>query len=608
MPETSRGGVSVASVFTKYAPALSGRVPSAAWAEEIRRDPHLTRAVMVVDIMFGAGSGGQRIRVSARPLHSVSGRTGAQLPTVPAMLAEPDIDQTYSVGDGTSSGRGISISIRTSAVNPIRALRAGLYMGGTAEVSLELPDRRTKIANHDERLVIIRGSLSRVGFGAAALGVSRERAADPRLMRGSETIDLTIEDPRLVAQTRLPPWIIDTDGERFASPFYTALGARLPLVVNGYDKIPAVRVTDTETGANSFVFAYGHGWDVTDEGVYVNGISVDPTDPVYAWNRTEATDGVGVPYTKIDFTEGTTTWAESDVVHVSTTHSTDQDGLLGSIRAILEGFTPIGSRGINERLFGESASRMPTTGTPIALDIDWLSSASAFQPPQILINASGGGSAGGALDCIEQGILDSFPMVSMAWEDGGYGPIVTDWRLAADAPVARLKVGQVPLLDRASSVQVVVDDVRNSFVYRYNYDLLTSTYRGVIIRDSSNSGICQRSEALMEQRLDADPIESPYVKDPKTAEYVVDWMISHLAFPSLLVEYVATRSAFLTLRRGDPVQITDPRFDFEDEPATIDGVRLAGGQCTVSVRVRIEPGRWGGSAISVGGAAAPVGG
>jgi hypothetical protein len=132
-------------------------------------------------------------------------------------------------------------------------------------------------------------------------------------------------------------------------------------------------------------------------------------------------------------------------------------------------------------------------------------------------------------------------MVSMVWEDGAYGPIVTDYR---SRPTAKFVVGAVPILDRVSEVQTSsVSDLYNGFIIRYNYDPLLDAYSGFVTRDRTNSDVCAYSETLVGRR-DFEVLESPYIIDETTANFIADWLVAHYAIPSYLVEYEALPVAF----------------------------------------------------------------
>jgi hypothetical protein len=173
-------------------------------------------------------------------------------------------------------------------------------------------------------------------------------------------------------------------------------------------------------------------------------------------------------------------------------------------------------------------------------------------------------------------------MLSMVWENGGYGPIVTDRRLP---PTAHWHVGRDVLLDRDTLVEESPKaDLVNDFVLRYDYDPLLDVWNGVLVRGSFNSDVCRFSQQLVGKR-DGQPIDAPYITDPELAAYVIDWLVDHLALPSYVVDYVARPDVLLRYRRGDRVDLTDDDFGWQRVPATIQAIRYQRGKAVVTLRV-----------------------
>ncbi|MBU6287593.1 MAG: hypothetical protein KGS10_05470 [Chloroflexi bacterium] len=577
--------VPVHPVFTVWAgsdPAENTlRIPTATVWQNLARERSMAEAVMVVDLRFGGSTGQVRVRVATMPLRSVA-TDGTDHSALGALMDEPPLSADLRLGEATSSARSLTLTLDASALRPMRLIRSGLYLSGVAEVALEMldPDRPGSTLGYDQRLVVMRGLIDGVRFGAVQLDVlnGTESASSPnRIGRGVEIAELEVVDPREVVQTRLPPWIVDSDGRRWATPHPSAIGQRYPWLVNGYTNIPAVRVTAVAVGGNDFVFAYGTNWNVTS--VRVNGVVYASGDLVYGWTQIQGTDGIGTPYSAIRFTVGATVWADSGAVHV-TVQQAAAVGVLEVIRQTLAVASPLGELGLNPRMFGESAARFDAI----------------VGAPQILANSGRGASEAAALDWIEGGLLASYPMVSMAWEDGAYGPVVADWRLP---PVAEFIVGTVPLLDRASLVQASpVAEVWNEFLLRYDYDPLEDTYGAVASRNAQNSDLCAASQSLVGRR-DAPVIESPYITDSGTANAVLDWLVTHRAQPSYLVEYEALGSAWLTVRRGDPVRLTDDDFGWVRERALVENTEYRTGRVVLRLRVFIHLVDVGGAALSV---------
>lgn len=580
--------IEVAAVFKRWQSADwsrgANRVPDLAALRETARDPMWREVVMCIDIVFGGSVGGVCYRVATVPWASQDA-AGVDHSAVAALVEEPSLSLDYNVGEGASSARSVTITLDARVIRPMDLLRSGVFLSGIAEVSLEMRNPAGGAADYDNRIVLIRGLVDGARFGAVLpASLVREASATPgpRELLASEIFEVEIVDPRDITQTKLPPWIIDSDGIRFATPHESAIGARFPVVLNGYTHIPAVRTTNVPVGGNDFLFAYGTGFAVdAATGVAVNGVTYSSGDAVYAWVLFEGIDGVSTPYSAIRFTVGGTAWAVSDAVHVIATRA-DNLRVIDAIRTLCSDYSAFGESGINQRMFSESATRIAMLGAP----------------PQVLVNSGASSSETTAIDLIEQGICASYPMISMAFEDGGYGPIVTDFRLAA---VADLVVGTMPLLKRTSLVQASnVSEIQNEFTLRYAYDPLLDVYARVVTRGAANSDVCAYSRALVGQR-DAGIIESPYIFDDASANYVVDWMVAHFAQPSYLVEYDAVGSAMLTLRRGDPVTLTDAEFGWVRQSATIDRIDYQRGHCAVTLRVWMRLVDVGGAALSVAG-------
>ena len=86
-------------------------------------------------------------------------------------------------------------------------------------------------------------------------------------------------------------------------------------------------------------------------------------------------------------------------------------------------------------------------------------------------------------------------------------------------------------------------------------------------------------------RRNYDGIESRYIVGDALANYVVDWLADHYAFPSYIVDYVCSPDVYLKRRRGDLIAFTDPEFGWSRVPTTIDRIRYHRGRCIVTLRV-----------------------
>jgi hypothetical protein len=542
-------------------------------------------AVMVVDVVLGGTAGGIRFRVATRALRSLAGAALDQDRSVRAgLLEEPTLSSSYTLGEAASQARSLTFTIRPDVQLSIaRLIASGCPPVGVAEVSIEhLPEDGSDTTQYSQRVVVMRGVVDGLKFGGLFPDRTAWGEAGNRRARGYEIVEFEVTDPRQRCQSWLPPWIIDSDGKRFTAPHSSAVGQRMSIVYNGFTNIPAIRVTSVTPGIQQFIYAAGPtAFTVSATvGVKVNGVTKTNVDAVYAWANEQTTDGMGTQISRIRFTVAGTAWVDGDAVHVSATATNSSDSLqiISIIMDLCEQYSPLGTIGLNQRLFSDAASRLPV----------------ALQAPNVLVNGSGGGSSAGALDFIEQTLCAQFPMVSMVWEDGGYGPIVTDYRLQAQAT---LTAGVAPLLKRASLVQTAGPYV-NAFTFRYAYDPLLDSYTKVAVRNATNSGVCAYSEAYLGQCAE-DPIESPYIQDDATVAYILDWLVAHKALPSFIVEYECAPVVFFTLRRGDTVLLNDEEFRWSSQRATIEGVEYSRGRAKLTLRVFARFVNVAGSAISV---------
>ncbi len=520
------------------------------WNDKIRADPYLRDVHMVIALVFGDGT---TIRVATEDIESVSIRDTTTHDALPLLMGEPDLPHTYHFGDGTSAGRSLTFTLNTELIKPSELIRRGHALAGYGEVSLEVPN-----GDYDERLVLIRGDMTgEVRFGA-----------------NKEAIEIEITDPKESVDTRLPPWVIDAD--RFSGVHETAVGERTPIVINGFDAIPCPRVNSVSTLAD-FLFAYGHGWVLGE--VRYNG-TVVPDAGNTQHDLIETEDDFGIPVSIVRFTQAAffSGLQDSDAVHVSTTHTTERRHVVDVIRRIVEEFTPLGRDGVHDQLFTEARAKIGET---------------LVERPKVLVNKAGGSGSTNALQWIEQGYLDSFPLISMVWRDGRYGPVVTDRRAA---PVADLEVGTGMLVDRVALIsETPKSAISNDFVLRYDYDIILDQYRSVLQRNQSNSSLCSWSVGEFGERTH-DVIESPYIHDDALASLVIDWLVEHLSIPSYFVVYEAYAPLFLRLRRGDTVKLTDAEINFNGDRATVESLNYRRGRCEVMFRV------WPGL-LDLGGAA-----
>jgi len=531
---------------------------NAAWLEHLQRDPDMHDAVLCMDLVFGSDV---VVRIATRDCTTTSGRTGQIHSYRGSLQAAPELTTEMTPGDPSSAGRSLQVALPDELVGVAQLVAQGRLLAGVAEVSLQVDG-----GDHDDRLVLLRGDLTDVQYGA------RE-----------QLVQLTVADPKDTSDLLLPPYTL-TQG-RHAQLLDGEVGKALAVVLPECQPIQG-RFVGTSTSSPLVVLCHGTRTVGT---VYVDGVPYSSGSALYPWNEVHALDDAGEPYTGIQFTGGFGTFTGTGGPPV---YATLRDGPTNGhpvqvARLLVERFSTLGELGAIAYLYALAEAR---TGYLLA---------------QVVANASGGSSAR-TLSFIEGELLASFPMLSMLWWGGGYGPVVADRR--DERIVARLEADTWPLLDRASSVvETPKAECSNVFSVRYGYDPLTDTWAGYVERHPGNSALCDYSRSVVGARTQ-DPIESLWIQDSATANAVADWLVAHRTLPSYDVDYDCTPQLVLRLVPGDNVTITDPEFAWKAQVATV--VRTVWRQARATVTLRV----WAPALAQVGaaggylGAAAPSGG
>jgi uncharacterized membrane protein YgcG len=230
---------------------------------------------------------------------------------------------------------------------------------------------------------------------------------------------------------------------------------------------------------------------------------------------------------------------------------------------LLEAYTTLGRRRINYDLIGGIQSRIGSF------------------PVAFLVNGSGEASSADAFSLCEDRIAKSFPMLTFAWIDGRYGPVVTDGRAPAQAAL----VEGATLLRRVSAVQESDKaSLVNRFTVRGGYDSTAQTYTLVATRDATNSILCSRSAAVINTR-DADVTDGDLLTRQADCEMVVDWRVFHEALPNYYVEFDVTTLLALRLRPGTNVALYVPSLGWDGVVGTITTRSLRRGVSTLGFRV-----------------------
>jgi len=530
------------------------------WQDVLRRDPELRSLAVCVELVFGGDS---VVRVASRTVNTTSKLTGERQQWVGLLNDAITITLEYQLGNPSSNAKTLQVTLPNELVDCAGLIKVGRMLAGIAEVSLNVDG-----GDHDQRLVLIRGDID----GGVQFGALRE------------LVSCSVTDPSSSSDVQLPPYVLTT--ERFpALPVDTA-GQRIPVVLPQFAAIPALLVVSSTT-TPKYAVCHDH---LTIDTVYVDGTAYASSSTIYPWSQAHEVDELGEPYTRLDFTGGTAGFSGDEAVYVAVSGGPSNGVPTNIARELVQRYTVLGRAGANAGLFAEAEAKLGGSMTA-----------------RCAANASGASNTT-TLAFIEGELLASFPMVSMVWEGGGYGPIVTDRR---GPPVAELTVGQWPLLNRATLVtESAKADLYNTFTLQYGYDPLTDTYTGVAQRSPTNSTLCAVSRAMVGDRQ-ADVVESLWITEQAVAEAVVDWLVEHTSLPSYRVDYTTSTWVLLHLQRGDTVLLNDPEFGWSKQRATVESITYTPASCVLGLRVWARYYDIGGGSSTQGstsGTAAPGGG
>jgi len=508
------------------------------WNNYLQKDPYMRNVFMCIEIVFG---GGKRVLISTRPHQSTDSKTGKDYVYLPLLQGEPAIDSEYSLGGGTASQRSFSMSLDSRLVKPSEIISQGHILAGWAEISLQY-----KGIDYKDRFVVMRGDMD----GGVRFASSRE------------VMDFDVSDPVNSQEYYIPKNTASLDRLGFANE---TIGKRYPFVLGDHPYVPALTIFDGSS-FRTFLVMGGGSHEVDGTAIYRNGASVDTTSTIYPWAASITEDNLGTRFLKISFSVGTGSWDNGDTLYVPVTRVDDKKfDVIESIEELISNQTLMGRRGINKDLFGRSQARIAACN------------------PKILINGSGSSNSATAFDYVENTICSEFPMITMAWTCGGYGPVVTDRR--SGLHVAHLEAKQFPLTSRATLVEETPkSEVLNVFSVKYAYNPMADEYEGYVYRDASNSVLCALSQQHVGRR-EMDPIEAVTIYDAQDAAYVVDWMAAHYALPSYYVEYDASSLLLVKYQLGDNIKLTDPELGWSEVTATIQKLSYRKGVVTLGLRV-----------------------
>lgn len=527
--------------WSRWSSVALGRV-SGEWATEIRRDPLLRGARVVVDLVLG----GERRVTCATALVRSTSRDGRRLDASPDLQEEPELEESIDVGSPGPRARSVSVTVPGRLVRAGDTLAAGRQVEATGEVSL-LVDGMT----WEHRIVFVRGpSVGRMTVG-----------------RDDEPVAVTISDPQ-VHTRQVPPWILDST--RFSELPASASGQRIPLIVGYARGVPCPRVATSVGGGNDdFLVGYG---SLSVSAQWIQGATTASGTVV------ETEDARGLPVTLLRYATG----AADDFAAVNATAKEGSGAIARtvcrSIERLLTLHGLVDASRISDRLFSEARIREPDTGL----------STGARTSPRICINEPAR-----ALDYVTDDLLSDYPWCSMVWDGAGLGPVVVDHRAE---PIARLVVGTYPLAERAEGSGYEVSDVEElvtSIVVRYDYDPVADAYEGVETRDAQTSTICATASRISGGDNPGEDLDGLTIGDQPTAAFTADWIVEHRSRPYLDAIVTAYPVTWILLRLGDPVRWTDndDQIALDDEEAILIGRRWASGM--VELTVRIYPRAWG---------------
>ena len=501
---------------------------NAHWGNVARTDPTFSRVFMTVELVFGDGV---VVQVARAPITTTSSIDGSVHEYQQGLVDEPDLDHTLDLGSTSASARSLSFAVPADVLDPSAVLLRGGILAGVGEVSLQRDGD-----DYELRFVLLRGDMT----GGVVLGAT------------GELVQVSISDPTETQSLLVPATSVDTD--RWPLAQADVLGLRYPLVINGYPSVPCQRVLDDHgvTGLQWLVCAPGR--DLQIGTVYVNGdVAAGGYLPA---TETDTTDALGAAVKIVDSTTSAGPWEESDTMYAELTRkaATPARSVVGVVQRLLEGYTALGRLGLNPDLFSEAEVAMPG------------------YPPQVLVNSSGS-AAVDVMDFVQSTLLSSFPMVFLTYMGRGLGPVVVDRRErpGGGGIAGQLYGGQWPLLERLVLVnETDKGSLFNAFELRYSYSAMDNSYAKVVKRDATNSVACRLSEAAVGGRRTMGTVDSPFIMTDELANYVIDWLVAHLALPSYYVEWSCCASLITRYRLGQNVLYTDDRITaFSGALATI---------------------------------------
>ena len=522
------------------------------WNEKMKEDPTLSSLVMCIELIFGDDV---IVRIASQPVRSFSSRTGNQYFYQPLIAEEPIIRNEVGLGDSQAKTRSIALKLPNSIVDAATLIKNGNFLAGMGEVSLQ-----TDGGDYDNRIVLMRGTVdSGVKFDVADGGI----------------IELSLTDPYDTIDQTIPPYLITNIG--FPDVTEEGIGKRIPLILNSYSYVPAeFYAYDGEDGVPATVAKAmgGYSHNLTIQKLYFDGDEISNTNLLLGWTQVQEIVE-GVPYTGVKFNHPQNIEGDEAVyldIRVDSpyddsrdyTYTVDPRTLIECIKYIVFNFTALSRAGIDDFLFALATKKY------------------GRQQSMICINAGGQGSTT-SISYIESALLPEYPMVSMAYTGGGYGPVVLDRR--GKLYEANYIVGQYPLIDRATVVsESPKSSLFNNFIIQYRYSAVDDLYGGLILRNSQNNDLCQLSRQFCGERPQGT-IQLITVFDDEVASDIADWLVSHTTLPHYYVEYDSYPGIMFDMYLGANILLTDDDFGWVEVPATITNMTYKKGKVTVGMIV-----------------------
>lgn len=525
------------------------------WAGVAEADPLFTRVVMCIELVFG---GDIVLRIASRSITTTSGLDGRVYVWRQGLIDEPSIAHSVDIGSPAAQARQLTIALPASVLDINSILARGGMLAGIAEVSLARDQD-----DYDNRFVLLRGDMT----GGANFGAT------------GEAVQVQIVDPRETQSLKVPKYSVTRGTARSRWPLAqdSAVGSRYPLILNGYPKVPCLRVLDDHSTTGLKHLVCGEGHDLQVDEVFVNGESAPAR--YLPQTETDDRDGLGARCKTLDASSSLGPWEENDAVYadVSLTSGYPALSVTKIIHQLLQGYTALGNLGLNPDLFSAADVRMPGIA------------------PQVLINGSGE-STTDVLDWLEGTFLPSFPMVHLIYDGRGIGPVIVDRRAGpgGEGIAGQLVGGSLPLLERLTDMsETAKAKIYNEFELRYGLNLQDNTWSGIVQRSAANSQACSLSERMIGGRRPMATIDSPFIFTQALADYVADWLVSHFTLPAYDVEWACLPSVVTRYRAGMNVLYTDPSFSaFTNTPATVTGFTYARGVSKASISLRVWHPAW----------------